>query len=56
MLTETVDVPLGDPGPIELDFTGGLPQTEISSNHLLVRVTPIGKGKPALRQCSLKKR
>ena len=55
MPRETVDVPIGDPTPIELDFTGGLPQTEIPSNHLLVRLTPIGKGKLVLRQCSLKK-
>jgi len=55
MLTETVDLRVGAPGPIELDFTGGLPQTEIPSNYLLVRLTPIGKGKLVLRQCLLKK-
>jgi len=55
MLTKTVDVPLGDPAAIKLDFSGGLPQTEIPSDHLLVRLTPIGKGRLVLRQCSLKK-
>lgn len=56
MLKKTVNLPAGVPKPVELDFTGGLPQTEIlPSNYLLVRLTPIGKGKLVLGQCSLKK-
>jgi hypothetical protein len=55
MLTETVEIRVGDTDPIELDFTGGLPQTEIPSDYLLVRLTPIGNVKLVLHQCSLKK-
>jgi hypothetical protein len=56
MLTTTVEAPTDASEPIELDFTGGLPQTEIASNYLLVRLTPLGEGPWLFGECSLKKR
>jgi hypothetical protein len=53
MLCKTVAVPAGEPRPIELVFRGGLPQTEIPSNYLLVRLTPIGPGNIVLTECSV---
>jgi hypothetical protein len=55
MLCKTVAVPAEAADPIDLDFVGGLPQTELPSNHLFVRLTPMGEGHLLLRECSLTK-
>lgn len=61
MLQRVVELPI-DAKPVQVDFEGGPPQTTIIPNHdvpsdyLLVRLTPLGDCPVVLMQCTLTER
>jgi len=62
MLQRVIELPSGAAKPVQIDFEGGAPQTTIIPNHdvpsdyLLVRLTPMGDGPIVLSACSLTER
>ena len=55
MLKAVVELPTETNSTMDFEFSGGLPQTEIPSDHLLVRFTPLGDAPFTLHECSLKR-